>query len=267
MPYPVDTVVPAALLHLLETRVGRSRARRLLNDHLDNPNDLVTEAAITAAIGGEIGIKRGLGKRRDTGYDATTTVEFKTTIGEREWDGRTLEVDPLPETIRIAAVGRRIEELIDEPLIGGGVIREIKEIKTPDGDEASVIVVDGDTRTMAQIRPGLVTRLVASRRRAMRRTLLARRLRAHLGFRIWIPFASIFGVVCGFMAMGFGTMAVLSPFMTMKQADPWATPMALLGAVIGYVWCWVGGVYFVNEDGIVDEHARTTIRQAISDGV
>jgi len=265
MPYPSDTRVPGALLRILDARVGRPRASRLLHDHLDDPKDLVTRSALIVALGGTVEIRRGLGLHTPHGYEPVTELVFETKIGGQTWNGDTIDVQMIPDTLRSALPGRPLKNLIDNPFLAESVVSEIDE--HDEGAKTTTIRLIKDVQVMRDIQPTYAERFMTRRRRWLRRVKLARRLDAHTGFRLWIPPLSLFaGLVCSFLSLLLSAV-ILGPIIGMEQAGPIVTLVVLIMGVTGFAVCWLLCVNGVDKNRIVDDHAERAIDAAVRAGI
>ena len=266
MPYPVDTAVPASLLHLLRLRVGARRGARLLHDHLDKPDDVVTEAELACAAGARIEIARDIGRPVPGGYSQEVSVRYSSMVGGKAWSGSSIAVPAIPDSMASGIVGRPIGDVVCDPHLSGTVV------DTEMDEESTLIRVEDLMHPMGDVRPGWIVRHLADFRRWIRFRRLAKRLGYNHGFRVWTLPATLAGAFVACFAIALTVIAptqflVLNPIISPDAAGRVADWMLLALVPTTLVAALRFLVGMVDDETATKNHAKRTLEAVRRHGV
>jgi len=256
MPYSLNTRVPVALLRILHARLGEKKTARLLHDYLEAPNWQIAQVELSVALDGWFQVQRRI-SLDDGDHQPDDKIVFKAKIGKYRWDGITIDIGVVPESISRTLCGRTLNSIIDHPYLGDEVITSVDDPQMRGTVTLSVTV---PYVTMADIRPSLPSRLLGGLRRRVRHMRYARKVRAHTGFRIWVPLTSLFVGAAAFFAAGLLAMLLLLPFKSLEAAAGAADIVSLIAAPVGMAITWLLTVYSTGNSEAFGEYVADTLR-------
>lgn len=260
MPYASDTLVPRALIRLMNARIGEQKTKALLHDYLENPDDKLTRAEIAKTIGGKIVIERDV-HYQDGDYVPVTRLDFSSTIDGQKWTGEKVALPPLPESVSKGLIDKPMNSVVEGPLYGEEPIVEVEAFS-----DKTIVTCDKSYIEVGKLGISPFTHLAGLWRVTRRQRRTARKLNAHEGYKAVH--------ICMGLVMGLGlgvVLGLISMVVTTEMRSPSMNGIANAGFLIGML----GGAYLTirfaagmtDEGSIVRKYAENVIVAAVKNGI